>query len=457
MLMRPAQWAQSQFSSAKLGDRRRTQRLVKIATNLAQSPGGTLPQAFPVWSELKAAYRFFEQPKITFEEIQRPHWQQTRAACHQPGQYLMIEDTSLLDFTDHPATEELGPIGDGRGRGLLLHTTLALRIEGWDLQERPRVIALGLLAQRCWSRWLQPNRRGETRRQLMSRSRESQRWALALEEGGPPAGSTWIYVADRESDFYEPIERCQRQGADFVIRGFHDRVLSQGEGHLQVKMAQAPVLGRLDLEVRARAGRAARTAQLEVRAMSVNLNGPRRLNGKQPDFQLNVVEVREADAPPRGRATALAAVDFPAVRHLETSAAGDRHLHPALVRGRISQSAQERSRGRGQPDGESLPHRIARGSIGHSGRAAVQYQVAGANASGRAGRSKSFWSRVAGAPGSAIWQTQRRLDSPHGVGIGGQSRRIHSTAQRWNARLAKYLARLEPTQVDGSWIRNLKK
>ncbi len=298
MLMRPAQWAQSQFSSAKLGDRRRTQRLVKIATNLAQSPGGTLPQAFPVWSELKAAYRFFEQPKITFEEIQRPHWQQTRAACHQPGQYLMIEDTSLLDFTDHPATEELGPIGDGRGRGLLLHTTLALRIEGWDLQERPRVIALGLLAQQCWSRWLQPNRRGETRRQLMSRSRESQRWALALEEGGPPAGSTWIYVADRESDFYEPIERCQRQGADFVIRGFHDRVLSQGEGHLKVEMAKAPVLGHLNLEVRARAGRAARTAQLEVRAIAVSLNGPRRLEGKRPDFQLNAVEVREVDAPP---------------------------------------------------------------------------------------------------------------------------------------------------------------
>src|SRR5258705_5082110 len=110
-LLTPAQWAESEFALAGLGDQRRTKRLVNIATNLAQSPGGTLPQAFPVWSELKAAYRFFEQPKITFEEIQRPHWQQTRAACHQPGQYLMIEDTSLLDFTDHPLTEELGPIG----------------------------------------------------------------------------------------------------------------------------------------------------------------------------------------------------------------------------------------------------------------------------------------------------------------------------------------------------------
>ena len=296
--MTPPQWAQSQFTSAKLGDRRRTQRLVKIATHLAQSPGGTLPQAFPEWSDLKAAYRFFNQPKISFQEIQRPHWERTRAACQEPGQYLLIEDTSELDYTDHPMTEELGCIGDGRGRGLLLHTTLAMRIEGWDWEERPQAVALGLLSQQCWSRWGRPKRKGrETRRQLMSRSRESQRWAATLEEGGPPQGSTWIYVADRESDFYEPIERCQRQGVDFVIRGFHDRVLSQGNGHLKVEIAKAPVRGRLSIEVRARAGRAARTAQIEVRTLALNLNGPRRLEGKRPDFQVNVVEVREINAP----------------------------------------------------------------------------------------------------------------------------------------------------------------
>ena len=298
-LMTPPQWAQSQFSSAKLGDRRRTQRLVKIATHLAHSPGGTLPQAFPQWSDLKAAYRFFNQPKISFQEIQKPHWEHTRALCRQSGQYLLIEDTSALDYTEHPMTEELGHIGDGRGRGLLLHTTLALQIEGWDLEERPRAVALGLFSQQCWSRRGHPKGKGlESRRQLMNRSRESQRWAAALEEGGPPQGSTWIYVADRESDFYEPIERCQRQGADFVIRGFHDRVVSPEGGRLKEQIAKAPVCGRLSLELRARAGRAARTARLEIRTVAVSLNGPRRLDGKRPDFAVNVVEVQEVDAPP---------------------------------------------------------------------------------------------------------------------------------------------------------------
>jgi hypothetical protein len=295
-LLKPDQWAHSEFALAKLADQRRTQRLVKIATNLAHSPGGTLPQAFPVWSELKAAYRFFNQPKTTFEEIQRPHWQRTRAACQQPGEYLLIEDTSELDYTDHPATEDLGLIGDGRGRGLLLHTTLAVRIEGWDRDERPQGIVLGLLAQQCWSRWGRPIRGQETWKQRMSRSRESQRWAAALEEGGPPAGSTWIQIMDREGDFYEPIQRCQRQRADFIIRAFHDRVLSGGQGHLKAAVAKAPRFGQLTVELRARAGRAARMAKVEVRATTLSLNGPRRLSGKQPDFQVNVVEVREVAA-----------------------------------------------------------------------------------------------------------------------------------------------------------------
>src|SRR5437762_10751726 len=59
-LRTPAQWAESQFASARLGDRRRTQRLVKMATCLAQRPSGTLPQAFPQWNELKATYRLLD-------------------------------------------------------------------------------------------------------------------------------------------------------------------------------------------------------------------------------------------------------------------------------------------------------------------------------------------------------------------------------------------------------------
>ena len=62
-------------------------------------------------------------------------------------------------------------------------------------------------------------------------------------------------------------------------------------------MAQAPVCGQLTIALRARPGRAARKAQVEIRTCTLNLNGPWRLGGKQPDFQVNVVEVREVAAP----------------------------------------------------------------------------------------------------------------------------------------------------------------
>src|SRR5262245_23733027 len=101
-LLAPDQWAQKEFGFARLGDQRRNKRLVKIATQLAAKPGGTLPQAFSDWAELKAAYRFFGQSGVTFERIQLSHLERTRQDCSQPGEYLLIEDTTLLDYSHHP-------------------------------------------------------------------------------------------------------------------------------------------------------------------------------------------------------------------------------------------------------------------------------------------------------------------------------------------------------------------
>ena len=298
-LLAPAQWAQMEFAQAELGDRRRTRRLVNMATALAQSPGGTLPQAFPEWKDLKAAYRFLHQSQASYERILTPHWERTRAACREPGEYLLIEDTTELDYTGHGATQDLGFIGDGRGRGLLLHSTLGVRVEAWTLEQRPEGTVLGLLGQQCWTRQGAPGKKQrETWRQRVSRPRESQRWARVLEEaGGPPRGCQWIFVADREADFYEPIERCQRHGLDFIIRGFRDRALVDQTEHLKAAVAQKPVRGRMSVELRARPGQAARPATVEVRIGTVRAQGPERRGGPLPGLVLNVVEVREVDAP----------------------------------------------------------------------------------------------------------------------------------------------------------------
>ncbi len=297
-LLAPAQWAHTEFALAELGDRRRTQRLVEMATCLAQSPTGRLPQAFPEWKDLKAAYRFVDHIEFGPDQIQSAHRQRTRQACQQPGEYLLIEDTTELDYSSHRRTEQLGFIGNGRGRGLLLHSTLAVRVERWHSDQEPEGVAVGLLGQKSWIRTEQGLRYQNWRRRMLRR-RESDRWAKVMDQIGRPApGCHWIYIGDRESDFYEPIERCQRNGEEFIIRGYRDRKLAGGNKHLFEALEKAPVQGESRVQLRGRNGEAARQATVSLRSCRVRLQGPWRPQGMQEDVEVNVVEVREAPPPP---------------------------------------------------------------------------------------------------------------------------------------------------------------
>jgi hypothetical protein len=296
-LIPPGQWAQNEFGFAQLGDQRRNKRLVSIAKHLAASPGGTLPQAFPEWAELKAAYRFFGQRGVSFERVLSPHVERTRQSCRHPGEYLLIEDTTLLDYSGHGSAAGLGVIGDGGGRGFELHSSLAVRVEAWSLEQRPEGTVMGLFHQEC--RAPRPIAPDETRAERLSRWRKSQQWAAGIKQAGrPPEGSRWIYVADRESDIYEVIEGCQQHGVDLVIRACQDRRLAEDAGRLKQAVAAAAVLGRTTVELRARAGQPARTAIVEVRTVRVNLDGtwrPGRRRAPLPD--VGVVEIRENPAP----------------------------------------------------------------------------------------------------------------------------------------------------------------
>jgi hypothetical protein len=297
-LYAPTPWAQLEFGGVKFHDARYTKRLVKIGDGLAAKPGGTLPQAFPEWAELKGAYRFFADARNGFEQIQSVHRQRVLQECSTAGEYLLIEDTSQLDFTGR-CCEDMGYTTPG-GRGFFLHTTLAVRVQSWDLNQRPEGVVLGLLDQQCWNRQGLGSRRKETRRQMQERPRESDRWAKAL-MGTPRLGgqSSWVMIADREADFYEPMQRCLGRGVDFVIRAFHDRCLAQRSEHYLEALAQAPVAGTLAVDLRARPGTAARTAVVEVRWLEVTLRGPYRGGQKMTDFTVNAIEVRES-SPPAG-------------------------------------------------------------------------------------------------------------------------------------------------------------
>jgi hypothetical protein len=286
---------------AQLGDRRRTQRLVKVTTALAQNPNGTLPSTFTDWKDLRAAYRLLAEPDVTHAAIAAPHTQRVARACQVPGEYLLVEDTTTLSFNTHAATVDLGPVNDRDGQGFMVHNTLALRVAGWDQDQVPTVTVLGLAGQHCWSRpkvALKPKQKAKLGR--LGRPRESARWAACLEAWPQaPAGVQWIYVADRESDIYEVFERCAARGIDWVIRAAQARALLAEDRSVFAAVAQAPVRGGLSVELRARPGQPARTMRAALRACAVTLRGPWRPGGQLAPRTLQVVEVRDV-APPAG-------------------------------------------------------------------------------------------------------------------------------------------------------------
>jgi hypothetical protein len=316
---------------------------------------------------------------VTFQRVLAPHLERTRQRCRQSGEYLLIENTTLLDYSRHPATEGLGVIGDGGGRGFELHSALAMHIESWTLEQRPEGVVVGLFDQQC--RRPQPAPPDETRRQRLSRLRKSQSWAAAIRSAGRPAeGSQWIYVADRESDIYEVLQLCRQHGVDFVIRACQDRRLAGAAGHLRMALNQTPVLAQSTVEVRARAGQGARTARVELRSVRVALDGPWRPGGWQsPLPDVGVVEVRETPVPAGVKQPLhwiLLTTLF--LHHPGASATRGGLLCDALVDRGISQGAQERSGRRSQPAGASPSFGILDRGAGGGGGAFAGGQTAGA-------------------------------------------------------------------------------
>jgi len=101
-----ATWAVTEFAEAELGDLRRTQRLVELATALAQRPGTSLPEACGEQAMLKAAYRFFDNAAIDPQNLLDSHVDATLTRLAPVPRVLAVQDTTELDWTAHPATNQ---------------------------------------------------------------------------------------------------------------------------------------------------------------------------------------------------------------------------------------------------------------------------------------------------------------------------------------------------------------
>jgi Transposase DNA-binding/Transposase Tn5 dimerisation domain len=296
--MEDADWAITEFGAAELGDKRRTDRLVALATVLAQRPSASLPAACDDPAMLKGAYRLLENPAIEPAALLASHVQATLERVQTVPLVLAVQDTTDLDYSHHPATSGLGPIGNGYGRGMEVHTTLAIT---------PDRLPLGLLAQQAWTRDLEDMGKKHRRKHLPIREKESQKWLTSLTavNGWAAAcpATQFVSVGDAEADIYDLFCAPRAANVALLVRAAYDRLVAPEASEdrlLRAQLAAQPVGWTTRVAVPRKGGQPARTAEVAVRWRCFTLQPPaNRATEGLPAVTLWAVWVAEV-APPAG-------------------------------------------------------------------------------------------------------------------------------------------------------------
>jgi hypothetical protein len=155
----------------------------------------SINQACDEWADTKATYRLFANKKTTQAKILAPHQQRTQERMAGEERCLVIQDTSLVDYSHHPSTEGLGPIGtsEQKMQGLVMHSALASTLQG---------LPLGIVSQQIWSRdETTPALTAAEQRKLPIEEKESHKWLVALRESvkHKPPNTQLITVGDAEA------------------------------------------------------------------------------------------------------------------------------------------------------------------------------------------------------------------------------------------------------------------
>ena len=140
--LEPAAWSEKQFGACDLGDTRRTQRLVRYSQQMAEKPDASTPHQTEGWADCKAVYRLFGRSEVTFEAVTAAHYQNTRTL--PPGRYLVVSDTTEIDYGYKSERKGLGPLTAKQRRGFFLHSALVIDAESHQV--------MGLGMQELWAR-----------------------------------------------------------------------------------------------------------------------------------------------------------------------------------------------------------------------------------------------------------------------------------------------------------------
>lgn len=214
---------------------------------------------------------------MTPEAILQPHRGRTVQRMAGQDTVLAAIDRTDFRFATRPGCEDLVVIGRNQTAaetlGMRMHATLALTVGG---------LPLGL--PRCG---FDGPREEENETAAGGSAPRTERWLDAVRDLGEaasrlPDGTRVVAVMDREADCFEILDACRQTGrVDSLVRVRHDRLLDGDGGRLSVVLAAASVAGAVEVDLervtarpkssrrKARPGREARIARLEIRHCAV--------------------------------------------------------------------------------------------------------------------------------------------------------------------------------------------
>lgn len=290
-------FAQEHFGGAKLGHKKRNACLVRIAELICRHPGDTLPHKLRNPSDYKSMDVLMNRPEVTHASVLAAHLQRTgERIAAEKGVVLLLHDTTTLDYSGL-SIPELGPVGNGGGRGYLCHNTLAV--------SPARREVLGLANQILHKRVPIGKKEG-VKAKRERHSRESLLWSQAVQAIAPPPPDVAVIdVADRGADIFEFLAKEKELERRCIVRACYNRAIRVGhdgkgqKAKLFEYLRTLPQAGKKTKTVFDQVSKTEREVKLAVAFAAVELLPPHVKKGTYKNEALAVwgLRVWEAEAP----------------------------------------------------------------------------------------------------------------------------------------------------------------
>lgn len=294
----------TEFEKCEFGDSRLTQRIMKLADTIRNNPQTSINAACGSFDQSKAAYRLFENEKVTIDKIIEPHIEQTLKRTQNIKNYIiLVQDTTTITC-EYPSTKDMGVRVKNKGfkegiKGVELHSSFALSPDG---------VPLGVLKQTFFTYDEIRKNRGQEESNIVDvnkvysiEEKASKRWIEHLKTTNSLGEKQFIHVADRECDIYEFLQSAHDINAKYVIRSSSNRIIYEGKSRkksqtIEDKLSKLAPLGNITIEIKNSHG-VRENHICEIKNLSTCLFAPYRkptARGESlENIPVNIVEAKE--------------------------------------------------------------------------------------------------------------------------------------------------------------------